>query len=198
MQLLKATILLAVVPAVLGATAVECHLGGNKCDDRNASVMVCGAHGWKAVESCYKDGACHVGTAGNAYCDKEVNCRPGEWKCDAAKYVSQFCNKQGIWQIDRKCSKFGCCEVRDGKAVCKPQCGSGKQPSAAGLSSRKATAGIPKPGDRCMSNGEGWCDEAHLWILRCDGNKIVYQERKCAEEGKCVYDNASLEPSCIR
>ncbi|KAJ4323873.1 hypothetical protein N0V94_001657 [Neodidymelliopsis sp. IMI 364377] len=202
MQLPKVGLLFAVLPTALCATALNCQLGTNKCDDANVSVMVCSSQGWKAVETCFKTGACHVGSAGNAYCDKEVECHPGEWKCDAAAYVSKFCNEYGIWQTDSKCWKPGCCEMQDGKAVCNAECGPSQQPPAKlatrKLTTRKIVARSPRPGDRCPSVGEGWCDDdTHRWVLRCDSNKSVSKKIDCGRNNACVYNNASLEPYCL-
>lgn len=135
MQFPKIALLLAVLPAALAAPAapveVDCQLGNNKCDDNKAAVMICGANGWFSAESCFESGACHVGPAGNAFCDKLPECTPGTSQCDTANYVSKVCNDKGVWETGRKCSKPGCCEIQDGQAVCKAECGAGLQPPVA-------------------------------------------------------------------
>ncbi|KAF2621918.1 hypothetical protein BU25DRAFT_482212 [Macroventuria anomochaeta] len=156
-------------------TEADCQLGANKCDDTNSSVMICGAQGWKATESCSKVGACHVGPAGNAYCNKEVECNPGESQCVATNYVSKICNDKGFWETNRKCSKPGCCKVQDGKAVCKAECSPGQQPPAE-RSTLKAIRDVPMLGGYCTSVGERYCDEpAHDYILKCGSDKIFHQ-----------------------
>ena len=149
-------------PSAVAATEVDCQLGANKCDGTYGSVMICGAQGWKVIETCFKVGACHVGSAGNAYCDKEIECTPGESQCDAANYVSKICNDKGFWQTDRKCYKPGCCEIQEGKAVCKAECGVGQQPPAE-RSTLEATRDPLKRGNHCMVAGERYCDEPTLY-----------------------------------
>ncbi|KAF9693259.1 hypothetical protein EKO04_008698 [Ascochyta lentis] len=195
MQMPKKALLLIALPTVFAATAADCQLVANKCDDKNASVMVCGGQGWKMVETCFGVGACHVGTAGNAYCDKEVECTPGESRCDAANYVSKICDGKGFWRTDRKCSKPGCCDVGGGKAFCKPECGPGQQPPTKLYSPHVARDGT-KSRHVCVSTGEGHCDVAHGCVLRCNGDNTLDQETCCKEKGGCTYDDASLEPYC--
>lgn len=186
--------ILAILPLAFATAMRTCRLGTNKCDATNASVMLCGSQGWKTIETCYKAGACHVGPAGNAYCDKQVECTPDESQCDAANYVSRICNREGFWETDRKCAKPGCCEVRDGKAICQTECGAGLRPprthSALGV-----TREYPQVGDRCRDDGGRYCDSTHDCILKCGSNEAFFLEQ-CCEGRSCYYDNASLEPFC--
>lgn len=194
MQLLHLALVITVLPTALAAALADCRLGANKCDAKNASVLICGSKGWKATEACYKANACHVGPAGNAYCEMQVECTPGESRCDAANYVSKFCNHMGFWETDRKCAKPGCCDIQEGKAVCKAECGVGQQPPAA-RSAVETARDVPKPGSYCQVVDERYCDVTHDCILKCGNNHSLYQER-CCKNGKCYYDNASLEPYC--
>ncbi|KAJ8104797.1 hypothetical protein OPT61_g10561 [Boeremia exigua] len=190
MQLLRIAIMLAALPAAFAAAVAECRFGGNKCDSTNSTVMLCDTHGWKPIETCYKVGACHVGPAGNAYCDKAVECTPYETKCDASNYASKMCNQYGFWETVRKCAKPGCCEIRNGTAACKVACGVGLEPPAA-----RAVHDVPKVGGYCEATGERYCDEGHGCILKCGANHAFFQEQCCGRK-KCYYDNASLEPYC--
>lgn len=182
-------------PTAPTATVAACRLGANKCDDTDSSVMVCGAHGWKVAETCEQAGACHIGSAGNAYCDKKIQCTPGESQCDASNYVSRFCNDKGFWQTDRKCSKPGCCAIQNGKAICKLECGPGLEPPARHSTLKVARDG-PNPGDPCTYVGDGYCDNAHNCVLRCNGDMTLHQEKCCKDKGGCAYNSASLEPYC--
>lgn len=90
--------------STVSATGVDCVLGANRRNNTSTEVMVCGAQRWKVAENCSRTDASSIGSAGNAYCEKEVECSPGESQCDAANYVAKTCNDKGLWQTDWKCS----------------------------------------------------------------------------------------------
>ncbi|KAJ4985052.1 hypothetical protein SVAN01_09423 [Stagonosporopsis vannaccii] len=194
MQLFYVALGIAAWPTALTAALADCQLGANKCDARNASVMICDSKGWKAVENCYKPGSCHVGRAGNAYCDSRIECTPGASHCDAANYVSKICNHQGFWETDRKCAKPGCCDIQDGRALCKAECGAGQRPPAVRFIVEGAR-NPPKVGEYCQIVNERYCSATHDCIFKCGNNHSLFQER-CCKNGKCYYDSASLEPYC--
>jgi hypothetical protein len=113
-------------------TTIGCQFGQNRCDGTHTLVMVCGIRGWLVAETCPTAGSCVIGHAGNAYCIRGLECRPGKWKCDASRYTTRFCNQRGLWETDRKCASPGCCEVQvHGRAVCKAECGPGLEPPGA-------------------------------------------------------------------
>lgn len=141
MQLPTVALLLAVLLAAFAAPAstsftseITCQLGDIKCDTTSSKVLICGNHGWIPAEACAAEGTCRIGAAGNAFCNKKLECTPGASQCGAALYVSMTCNDKGIWEIDRKCSKPGCCEIKNGQALCKAECGGQKPPFARHLS----------------------------------------------------------------
>ncbi|KAL1651729.1 hypothetical protein SLS61_005392 [Didymella pomorum] len=174
MRLSTIALLLAALPAAFAAPAttsttpeINCQLGDNNCDTTHSKVLICGNDGWFTAETCAAEGACQIGTAGNASCNKKPECTPGDSQCDAALYISKTCNDEGIWETDRKCSKLGCCEVKDGQAVCKAECG-GQKPPLARHVSRQAN-GYPKSGDERRPGIGDWCDIASTRILKCAG-----------------------------
>jgi hypothetical protein len=112
----------------ISPTTTGCKFGQNQCDETHTTVMVCGVFGWLVAETCSKAGSCIVGSAGNAYCIRERECRYGQWECSASRYTAKFCDHQGLWMTDRKCASPGCCEMRDGRAKCKAECGQGLTP----------------------------------------------------------------------
>ncbi|KAF3042286.1 hypothetical protein E8E11_001218 [Didymella keratinophila] len=201
MQLPTIALLLAVLPAAFAAPAaapatseINCHLGDNKCDTNYGKVLICSNDGWFPAETCATEGACQIGAAGNAFCNKKPECTTGASQCDPALYVLKSCNDKGIWETDRKCSKPGCCEIKDGKAVCKAKCGGQKPPLARQVS--RQLSGWPKPGDECTPNGEEFCDYAWTQILECAGAIRKFTLKKTCRPGGCTYDLASLKPYC--
>ena len=201
MHLPTIALLLAVLPAAFAAPATtsttseaDCQLGDNKCDTTYGKVLICGKDGWFTAETCAAEGACQIGTAGNAFCNKKPERTPRASQCDAALYVSKTCNDKGIWETDRKCSKLGCCEVKHGQAVCKAECG-GQKPPLARHVSRQAN-GYPKPGDECRLGTGDWCDITWTQILECAGAIRKFTLKHTCPPGRCTYDDASLEPYC--
>ncbi|KAH6629445.1 hypothetical protein C7974DRAFT_186418 [Boeremia exigua] len=191
MQSFRVALMLLTLPTVLAAAAVGCSLGANKCDDTNTLALLCDSHGWKVIETCYTAGACHVGPAGNVFCDKPIECTPATSQCDASNYVSMVCNQHGFWDVARKCAKPGCCEVQNGKAGCKAACGIGLKPPSV----RSAFTDDAKLGAYCSVVGERYCDANHDCIFKCSSNHALLKEYCCTGR-KCYYNNASLEPYC--
>ncbi|KAF1924958.1 uncharacterized protein M421DRAFT_95101 [Didymella exigua CBS 183.55] len=201
MRVSKITLLLAVLPAAFAApaapamvTEADCQLGNNKCDDINGAVMICGTKSWFSAETCAEEGACQVGPAGNAFCAKKPECTPGTSQCDAAFYVSKTCNDKGIWETNRKCSKPGCCEIQNGQAVCKTECGAGLQPPVP-RSSPKTALDWPKAGDKCRPNGSDFCSFHDKAILECVAIGIFTLKKTCKKG--CAYENFEpIRPYC--
>lgn len=179
-------------PAIF--TEVDCQLGNNKCNGNNNTVMVCGTNGWFAAETCAEEGACHLGSAGNAFCDKKPECIPGTSQCDAAFYASEICNDKGIWQTDRKCSKPGCCKLQDGQAICTNECGAGLRPPIA-RSTFKTAFDWPKAGDECTQNDSDYCSFNYEVILECVAIGVFTLKKTC--QNGCAYKNFEpIRPFC--
>lgn len=154
MRVSETAILLIVTMTTFATAVVSCLLGFNASDSSNSIVVVCSSRGWTVAEIC-QDDACRLGSRGAAYCQKEAECIPGRSQCDATNCTPSICNELGFWQTNRKCPKPGCCEVQNGWADCKAECGPGLSPPAQ-FSTRKVHSHALETSGRFPSIGEGF------------------------------------------